>query len=104
MAAPFAILEARSTAAVFRHIPNAQAQAVTRYGEAVSFPVIFDNGYTGLLGDRMASAQPQAQASTEAVADLAQECLIAIKGLDYRVVSIQPDGTGMSTLLLELHT
>lgn len=79
-----------------------QAQAITRFGEVVQIPVIFDNGYVGALGDRMESAQPQVQAATAAVADLAHGCLLTINGVDYLLANAQPDGTGMSTLFLEL--
>lgn len=103
MPAPFATLEARSTAAVFRHLANAQAQAITRYSEVVAFPVIFDNASSqagiGLLG--MTGTQPVAMAKTANVVDVAVGCAITISGTDYKVAELQPDGTGMTTLTLE---
>lgn len=102
MASPFAAIEARTIRAVFRHVANAQASATTRFGEVVQFPVIFDNAYVGALGDRLESAQPQAQARSADVADLAHGSACSISGVDYLVAGLQPDGTGMTTLILEL--
>lgn len=103
MASPFAAIEARTAAAVLRHASNAQATATTRHGEVVSFAVIFDNGYAagsvGLAG--MASSQPSAMARSADVADLAVGGSIDVNGVAYLVAEIQPDGTGMVTLLLE---
>jgi hypothetical protein len=79
-----------------------QATVTTRHGEVVSFAVIFDNGYSAQLGaGLMEASQPQAVARSVDVVDLAHRCAITIAGADYRVVEIQPDGTGMTTLLLE---
>jgi hypothetical protein len=78
------------------------AQAVTRHSEVVQFQVIFDNGYTGGLVDRFESAQPQAQARSADVADLTHGCAFSVNGVDYLVAGLQPDGTGMTTVLLEL--
>ena len=69
-------------------------------GEATA--VIFDNGYAagsvGLAG--MASSQPSAMARSADVADLAVGGSIDVNGVAYLVAEIQPDGTGMVTLLL----
>ena len=78
------------------------ATATTRFNEVVQFQVIFDNAYAGLLGDRMESAQPQALARSVDVADLVHGSPVSINGVDYALVNHQPDGTGMSTLFLEL--
>lgn len=102
MASPFAAIEARTAAAVLRHASNAQATATTRHGEVVSFAVIFDNAYAGLLGDRLEGAQPQAVARSADVADLTHGSACTINGTDYVVAGLQPDGTGMTTLILEL--
>lgn len=103
MPAPFAALEARTAAAVLRHTANAQATATTRFSEVVQFQVIFDGPFAQALGDLMAGNQPQALARTADVADLDTGCAITINGVDYLVAGpIQPDGTGMSRLILEL--
>lgn len=79
------------------------ATATTRYSEVVQFQVIFDGPYAQALGDLMSGTQPQALARTVDVADLDAGCAISINGADYLVTGpIQPDGTGMSRLLLEL--
>ena len=78
------------------------AQATTRFGEVVQFQVIFDNGYTGALGDRLESAQPQALARSADLVDLVHGSLLHINGVDYLLANHQPDGTGMSTIFLEL--
>lgn len=78
------------------------AAATTRFGEVVQFQVIFDNGYGGALGDRLESAQPQAVARSTDVADLTHGSACSINGTDYVVAGLQPDGTGMTTLILEL--
>lgn len=100
MATAFAALEARTARAALAHLANAQAQATTRHGEVVSFAVIFDNGYAGALGGLADATQPSAQARTVDVADLVQGCAVCIDGDDWHVTDLQPDGTGMSTLLL----
>lgn len=103
MPAPFAALEERTARAVLRHVANAQATATTRFGEVVTLRVIFDNGYAagsvGLSG--MASTQPSAMARSVDVVDIAVGCAIAVGGADYLVAELQPDGAGMTTLLLE---
>lgn len=80
-----------------------QAQAVTRYSEVVTFPVIFDNASSqagiGLLG--MAGTQPVALARSADVVDVAVGCAITINAVDYTVAELQPDGTGITTLTLE---
>lgn len=78
------------------------ATATTRFGEVVQFQVIFDNAYTAGLVDRFESAQPQALARSADVADLAHGCAFSVGGADYLVAGLQPDGTGMTTVLLEL--
>ena len=81
---------------------GAQAQAVTRHGEVVTLQVIFDNGYTAALGaGLMESSQPQALARSADVADLAHGCAFGVSGVDYFVAGLQPDGTGMTTVILE---
>ncbi len=79
-----------------------QATATTRHGEVVQFPVIFDNGYAGALGDRLESALPQAVASSADVTDITHGSACTVGGVDYVVTGLQPDGTGMTTLILEL--
>lgn len=106
MATPFAAIEARTADAVLRHAANAQATATTRFGEVVQFPVIFDNGYAagsvGLAG--MAGTQPSALVRSADVSDVSVGGSLDVNGATYVVAELQPDGTGMTTLLLEKAT
>ena len=77
-----------------------QATAATRHGEVVSFAVIFDNGYAGALGGLADATQPTALARSADVADLVQGCAVCVAGVDWVVTDLQPDGTGMTTMLL----
>jgi hypothetical protein len=79
------------------------AQAVTRHSEVVTLQVIFDNGYSAQLGaGLMEASQPQAVARSVDVVDIAHGCAFSVNGVDYLVAGLQPDGTGMTTVLLEL--
>jgi hypothetical protein len=73
-------------------------QAATLDGRAVR--VIFDNAYAETLG--MATRMPQAQLPTADVAASGQGSTLVLASTTYRVRSHEPDGTGWSTLSLEL--
>jgi hypothetical protein len=77
------------------------AQATTRFGEVVQLQVIFDNGYAAGLGGVMASTTPSILAQSSNVQDLAPGSSVTVLGSDWTVAEIQPDGTGMTLLLLE---
>lgn len=68
---------------------------------AVSFPVIFDNGYQSALGGMVESTGPVCQAKSADVSTVAQGTSITINAVAYRVREVQPDGTGVTTLFLE---
>lgn len=78
------------------------ADAVTLGGVAVS--AIFDNGYSlgsvGLQG--MASTQPSLTLPTASVPANPVGLPVEVGGLSYLVAGHEPDGTGISRLLLEL--
>jgi hypothetical protein len=82
------------------------ATATTRFGELVQFQVLFDNGYQAYLNGYAEGTQPSCMARSVDVADLVHESPIdiatdAVGGFDtWKVVEIEPDGTGMSTLRL----
>ena len=98
MATAFAALESRLNSAVLQRLSNAEA---TLPGGTV-VPVIFDNGYAQGLGGMVETSQPSCQiASTEAAA-LVQGGVLAIGAVSYRVAEVHPDGTGITTLVLEL--
>ena len=100
MGSPFAALEARTTGAVFEHLANAEACATTRFGAVVHIPVIFDNGYNAVLTGRADATQPTAMVRSSDVVDLVQGCEIIIGGSTWSVADAQPDGTGMTLLVL----
>ena len=62
---------------------------------------IHDNGYTQLMGG-MASLEPTYTLASAAAARAGQASILRIvDGPTYRVRSVQPDGTGITTLVLE---
>lgn len=73
------------------------ATAATLDGAAVTG--IFDNAYTEAFG--MASRDPMFTLPSASAASATQASVLVHGGVSYRVTSVQPDGTGMTTLLLE---
>jgi hypothetical protein len=80
---------------------NGFAQNATLLGGAV-MPVIFDNAYQGSMGGFVESTGPQCVAKTADVAALVQGSTITVNAIAYKVAIVQPDGTGLTTLQLEL--
>lgn len=85
-----------------------QAQAITRFGEVVEFPVIFDAAYTGAAGNVFEASRPQCIAASTQVQDLVQGCHIdipeTVPGTGFtawQAAEIQPDGTGITIIILE---
>lgn len=99
MSPRFAALEARLNTAVFAHISNT---AATLAGNAVVG--IFDNGYAlGSVGPfGMASTQPTLTLATANVPAAPEGQAAVVNGVAYVVATHEPDGTGVSRLLLEL--
>lgn len=97
---PFAILESRVSRAVFSRLANA---AVSIDG-GDAFSGIFDDGYTtgsvGSLG--MASSSPAVLVPAALVPTAPVGKTIAVNGMAYVVAASEPDGTGVTRLLLEL--
>jgi hypothetical protein len=77
------------------------AQANMRFGDVLQFQVIFDNGYEPALGGFAEASGPTALVQSALVQDLAHGSQIEISARTWRVVEIRPDGTGMTTLVLE---
>ncbi len=69
---------------------------------SATFPVIFDRAHIESLG--ISATQPVAVAKTSDVSSASRGTSITIPvgGTAYKVLDNQPDGTGMSTLILEL--
>lgn len=72
--------------------------AATLDGGAVTG--IFDNGYIESFG--MASRNPSYMLPSADVGSATQGSTLVISSATYRVTSVQPDGTGVTTLALEL--
>ncbi len=94
MPAPFAALESRVNASVFAHLANATADFA---GTAVEG--IFDAEYLPAIG--VESTSP---AFTCSIADLPsgyRTATVTIRSIDYVITGDQPDGTGITVLLLD---
>lgn len=100
----FVDVEARCTAAVFRHLAGTKAAL-----DNVVVTGIFDNGYTEAL-DGIAGAEPRftlpSSSCTRVRAGTSSLRLIdgPFAGKRYRVKVPQPDGTGVTVLPLELQS
>ena len=86
---------------VFLDTTSGFAQYATLAGGA-QVPVIFDNGYAQGLAGMVETSSPSCQASTVDVAAVVQGNTMTIAATSYRVTEVHPDGTGLTTLLLEL--
>ena len=94
----FAALEASVNHAVMAHLSNAAATL-----NGVEVVGMFDNSYhAGDIGIGMASTQPAFTTLTANVVGEAVGQLLTIHGTGYYVAAHEPDGTGMSLLLLEV--
>ena len=94
----FAALEASVNHAVMAHLSNATATL-----NGVEVVGMFDNSYhAGDIGIGMASTQPAFTTLTANVVGEAVGQLLTIHGTGYYVAAHEPDGTGMSLLLLEV--
>lgn len=100
MATPFAALESRCTAAVFKRLANAVG-TFTASGAVVDG--IFDAaGTTAMVGDiGMASVAPVFTLPSASVPTSPVGASMTINSVSYVVVQHLPDGTGVSTLVLE---
>ena len=96
--APFAALEARATNAVMSRLANVAAVV-----NGSTVPAIFDNGYSlGSVGPiGMASAQPMLTLATAQVPVNPVGTPVVVGSTNYTVGAHEPDGTGMSRLMLE---
>lgn len=99
MAARFAALESRLNTAVFAHLSNSAATL-----NGVGVEGIFDNGYelasVGLSG--MASTHPVFTLASASVPTNPVGMTVVVNSTNYLVAAHEPDGTGISRLILEL--
>lgn len=100
MASRFADLEARVNGAVSKHLSNAEAT----FGNGQAVAGIFDNGYAlgnvGMSG--MVSTQPTFTLPTASISGEPVGQTLVVNATSYYVSAHEPDGTGMSRLILEL--
>lgn len=112
MAATFATLETRLNLAVFKCLSN-----VTSDIAGISVDGIFDNSYAlGNVGSvGMAGSQPTWTVPTASIPPRVidwfryftepfdpLDLIVVINTVSYRIVAHEPDGTGVSRLLMEL--
>ncbi len=85
---------------------NEDEFAVSATLDGASVTGIFDNGYTlGTVGPTgMASSQPMFRLATASVPASPVGKSLVTGGTTYSVAEHQPDGTGVSTLMLERTT
>ena len=110
MAPRFADLESRVSGAVFAHLSN----AVATFDDGRAVAGIFDQPYAqsdigsaGFAGERPTFRLPSASVPPAWWAQFAGEAFdvvdaqITVRDVLYQVVRHEPDGAGMSTLVLE---
>jgi hypothetical protein len=73
------------------------ASSATLDGASVSG--IFDNEYVETYG--MASRQPMFTLPTAQAGSVTQSSVLVVEGVSYRVTRAEPDGTGVTVLMLE---
>lgn len=87
----------------FAELPDAFfgdfAIAITLPSSAVVMG-IFDNGAASVLG--MIGSDPRFTGPSRDLSDLAYGVCVTIAGTTYTVREIKPDGTGITTLMLEV--
>lgn len=99
-AAPFAARQQRVTASVVRRLANC-----TGLLDGVAVAGILSAGYSQVLAG-MATTRPHLVVDSAAAASVTQDTFFvadaAYGSSRYRVSSIEPDGTGLTRLVLEL--
>lgn len=84
--------------AAFFDVAEFGVQATPATGPAIT--VIFDRAFVEQLG--IDATMPVAIARTADVSGLVRGSVLTIAGVAYRVTSTQPDGTGITTVYLEV--
>ena len=93
--APFASVEQWVNAGVLGTLANAIAVVG---GQEVA--VIFDRPYADAFGGQVDVAAPECLGPAEVLGTLQRDDAITIAGTEYRIVTAEPDGTGMTRLVL----
>ena len=95
----FAALEAKANTSVLKHLANVRV----RIGGGDPVGGIFKRpAHDVTLGLGAADSRPTLTLATTDVTDAPVDALIEVDGIPYMVVTNDPDGTGLSVLLLEL--
>lgn len=89
----FSAIEASINAACLGAIGNA-----SMIWGATSVPVVFDAAFADPLG--MSNSQPRATCASSLIAAMTVGASVSINSVNYTVQTIEPDGTGISTLQL----
>jgi hypothetical protein len=95
----FADLEERTNAAVMQRLANARALKV---GEADDFAVIFDRGAVETSAGVTATMPMFDALSSDVAGFVPHSTEVEISDVTYKVIDVQPDGTGMSKVFLEV--
>lgn len=82
------------------------ADTATYVLTSATFSVIFDAPYVGIVGPagEIQSSGPQATAKSADVDDYAIGDEILISGVYYKIAGMEPDGTGLTRILLSERT
>lgn len=80
-------------------LDTAYGFAVPATVDGVACNVIFDAAYADALG--MSGARPSLLMATDAAPSAAVGDAVSVASISYTIAEIQPDGTGMTRLLLE---
>lgn len=79
-------------------ILSALANTTATFG-ATTFDVVFDNAFADPLG--IASSQPSCLADDADVTGVSQGSSLTVNATSYTVRELQPDGLGLTRLILE---
>lgn len=96
MSAPFAAIEAATVTNTLAALANCTATV----GAVSGVEGIFDNAYQDAFGI-VASPQPSLLIASSSAASAAVGDSVVANSTTYTVAEIQPDGTGMTRLLLK---
>lgn len=96
MPAPFAALETRVNRAIFSRLANVQGTV-----DGVSVSGIFENVFIDADGLGVAGTAPMFTCQSADVPGVVKGDPAVMNAINYTVVGIEPDGTGVTRLQLE---
>lgn len=95
MTPAFAPLQQQANTTVMQVLANAVAVVGGR-----DVPVIFDQPYATPFDTQVDSAEPECTGASADLAGVARGDQIVIDGARYHVTRVEPDGTGLTRLIL----